>query len=169
MVSVVGSIKGDDYKRVVSFALENSDAVMLIFQSYGRPFKRAIKAIRKELKPFRIASRSNHNAKGEAFEWPGTITWDKTSLIHADTYRLSPEVRAYILSADDLFSWIYPERPEDISFFFKGECWLSTTAHEAFCDVFDHEYEMACLLDSLGIEYEKNFEKPKRFSEKYAL
>lgn len=169
MISVTGNIRGDDYKKVISFAMENSDAVMLIFRSYGRSFKKRIRDIRKYLKPFRVASRNNHQTKEETFEWPDTVTWEKTLPIYADVYRLSPEVKEYILSADDIFAWIYPERPEDISFFFEGECWLSTTAHEGFCDVFDHEYEMGCLLDSLGIEYMKTFDRCERFVEKYSL
>lgn len=167
MLSVIGCIKGDDYKKVVSFALANSDAVMLIFQSYGRPFKKRIKEIRHSLKPFRIASRTNHKMKGNGFEWPGTVSWDDNSLIHADVYRLAPEVEEYILSAEDIYSWIYPDRPEDIAFFDKGECWLSTTAHEALCDVFGLESEMAHLLDSLGIEYVRISEPCDRFVEDY--
>ncbi len=46
MISVVGYIKGDDYKKVISFAIEHSDAVMLIFQNYGHPFKKKLKEIR---------------------------------------------------------------------------------------------------------------------------
>lgn len=166
MISVEGYVRGDDYKKLILFALENSDAVMLIFRSYGRPFKKRIKEARNMLKPFRIASRNNHKIKEDHFEWPGTVTWDQT-LIHADIYRLSPEVKQYILSADDLFSWMYPDRPEDISFFFKGECWFSTTAHEEFCDIFDHEVEIAHLLDSLAIEYSQDAEPCDRFIEEY--
>lgn len=169
MISVTGCIKGDAYKKVISFALENSDAVMLIFQNYGQPFKKRIQEIRKKLKPFRVASRNNHKKSDDGFEWPETVSWDEYSLIHADVYRLSPEVKKYILSADNIFSWIYPERPEDISFFSKGECWLSTTAHEGFCDIFDHEYEMECLLGSLGMDYLKTFAHCERFVEKYTL
>lgn len=169
MISVEGCIKGDNYKKVISFVLENSDAVMLIFQSYGHPFKKSLKAVRSVLKPFRIASRNNHKTKEDGFRWPGTISWDENSLIHADTYRLSEEVKKYILSADDIFSWIYPGRPEDISFFCNGECWLSTTAHEELCDIFDHESEIKYLLDSLGIEYTQMANSCERFVEKYSL
>lgn len=169
MISVTGNIRGDDYKKVISFAMENSDAVMLIFQSYGRPFKKNIKNVRNALKPFRIASRNNHKSREDGFEWPGTVTWDDNSLIHADTYRLSEEVKEYVLSADDIFSWIYPNRPEDISFFSNGECWLSTTAHEELCDIFDHESEMKFLLDSLGIEYTQIHNSCECFVEKYSF
>ena len=119
---------------------------------FGRPFKKRIKEIRHALKPFRIASRNNHKNGEKEFEWPGTVTWTdgSLSLIHADVYRLAPEVEAYILSADDLFSWMYPERPEDISFFYKGKCWIDTTAHEEYCNIYDHEPEMARLIDSIG-------------------
>ena len=169
MISVVGYIKGDDYKKVISFAIEHSDAVMLIFQNYGHPFKKKLKEIRMRLRPSRIASRSNYKKSGDGFAWPGTVSWDTNSLIHADVYRLAPEVKEYILSAEDLYSWIYPDRPEDIAFFANGECWLSTTAHEELCEVFNYESETTQLLDSLGIEYVHILEPCDRFIEKYSL
>lgn len=169
MIAVTGCIRGEAYKALVSFALEHSDALILIFRSYyGRPFKKRIRETRDMLKPYRIASRSNRKSREESFEWPGTVTWDK-SLIHADLYRLSPEVREYALSVDDMFAWIYPDRPEDISFFYKGECWLSTTAHEGFCYIYDHESEITQLLDRLDIEYERDDEPCERFTEKYSF
>lgn len=168
MLSVIGKIQGEDYQKVASFALDRSDAIMLIFRTYGRPYKKSIREARERLKPFRVASRNNHKTDKEGFEWPGTISWDPT-LIHADIYRLSPEVREYVLSAEEIFAWIYPERPEDIAFFFHGECWLSTTAHEEFCDITGYEDEMASLLDSLGIEYDRCEDAGKPYIEKYTL
>lgn len=46
MISVEGYVRGDDYKKLILFVLKNSDAVMLIFRSYGRPFKKRIKEAR---------------------------------------------------------------------------------------------------------------------------
>lgn len=168
MISVWGEIQGNAYRAFAEFAIAHSDAVMLVFRSYGRPFKQRIKDARKHLKPFRIASRNNHKSKSDTFEWPGTITWEKT-LTHVDIYRLSPEVRAYILSADDIFAWIYPDRPEDIAFFSGGECWLFTTAHEKFCNICKHESEAAELLDALGVTYDRDSEPCELYTEKYAL
>ena len=91
-------------KKFISFAFEKSDAVLLVYRSYGRPFKRHIQGIRRRLKPFLLSSRTNAKMKKNAdgFEWPGIVTWDE-SLIHVCVYRLSSEVREYILSANDLF------------------------------------------------------------------
>lgn len=164
MISVIGEIKGGNYKKFASFALANSDAIMLIFQNYGHP-----KEIRHMLKPFRIASRNNHKNGEKGFEWPNTITYTDTSLIHADVYRLSPEVKAFVLSADDIFSWMYPNLPEDISFFRQGKCWLDTTAHEKYCNIYAHETEIAQLLDSMEIEYASYSGNYGEYIEKYFL
>lgn len=69
MISVIGQIRGEDYQRFVSFALANSDAVMLIFQNYGRPFKKRIKEIRHAPKSFRIACRNSHKNGEKEFKW----------------------------------------------------------------------------------------------------
>lgn len=41
MISVYGDLKGENYKTFVSFAMEHSDAMMLIYCGYGYPLKRA--------------------------------------------------------------------------------------------------------------------------------
>ena len=170
MLSIIGDIQGENYKKFISFAFEKSDAVLLIYRSYGRPFKRHILEIRRALKPFLLSSRSNAKMKKNAdgFKWPGTVTWDE-ALIQVCVYRLSPEVREYILSMNDLFDWMYPERPEDIAFFSGGECWLSTTAHEKFCDIFKYEREAALLLTALGVAYERFSGSCEPDAEKYKL
>lgn len=96
MLSIIGDIQGENYKKFISFAFEKSDAVLLVYRSYGRPFKRRILEIRRALKPFLLSSRSNAKMKKNAdgFKWPGTVTWDE-SLIQVCVYRLSPEVREY--------------------------------------------------------------------------
>lgn len=100
-----------------------------------------------------IATRSNQKNKREYFSWPGTETADR-SIIYVDTYHLSDEVKTYIRSAEGIFSWIYPDRLEDISFFKNGECWFFTTVHEKFFDVVDNENEMSEIFDSIGADYE---------------
>lgn len=170
MISVIDDIYGENYKKFMSFAFEKSDAALLVYQSYGRPFKRRIQEIRSRLKPFLLSTRNNAKMKKNAdgFEWPGTVTWNE-SLMHVCVYRLSPEVREYILSANDLFDWMYPERPEDIAFFSNGECWLSTTAHEKYCDIFGHEREAALLLAGLGVAYERFSAPCAPYAEEYTL
>ena len=109
MISVYGDLKGENYKTFVSFAMEHSDAMMLIYCGYGYPLKRRIRDIRRMLRPFRVASRDNSKSlkKGKPeFEWPNTISRTK-ALICAETYRLSPEVKEIVLSVDDIFAWNY--------------------------------------------------------------
>ena len=171
MISVYGDLKGENYKKFVSFAMERSDAIMLIYCGYGYPLKKRIRDIRRMLRPFRVASRDNSKSykKGKPeFEWPNTIS-RTNALICAETYRLSPEVKEIVLSADDIFAWNYPQRPEDISFFYQGECWIETTAHEKLFYICDHERESVKLLCSMGIEYKRYPWECERFKEKYTI
>ena len=165
MISVYGDLKGENYKTFVSFAMEHSDAMMLIYCGYGYPLKRRM------LRPFRVASRDNSKSlkKGKPeFKWPSTISWTK-ALICAETYRVSPEVKEIVLSVDDIFAWNYPQRPEDISFFYQGECWIATTAHEKLFFIYDHEREVALMLTEMGIEYKRYPGECTRFKEKYTI
>ena len=174
MLAVISPIEGENDQKVVSFAFEKSDAVMLVYQNPGqRAFRKSLHDIRIALRPFRLSSRCNQDKKSkkskDGFEWPGTVSWDERSLIRADVYRLSAEVCAYIRSANALFDWIAPDRPEDIAFFKDGVCWISTTTHEQFCNVFGNERETARLLDDLGIEYERLEGFCEPYIEKYTL
>ena len=74
-----------------------------------------------------------------------------------------------MLSVDDIFAWNYPQRPEDISFFYQGECWIATTAHEKLFFIYDHEREVALMLTEMGIEYKRYPGECTRFKEKYTI
>ena len=157
MISVYGDLKGENYTTFVSFAMEHSDAIMLTYHTFDHPLKKSVQEIRKKLKPFRVAYRDNSKSlkKGKPeIRWAQTISWTPTR-IFVETYRLSPEVKEVVLSADDIFAWQYPKRPDDLSLFYQGECWVATTAHEKFFSTYDHEREVALMLTEMGIEYKR--------------
>lgn len=171
MISLCGDLKGEDYQTFVTFAMERSDAVMFVYHTFGYQLKSQVREIRQKLKPFRVAYRDNSKSckKGNPeIKWPQTISWTPT-LIFVETYRLSPEVKEIVRSADNIFAWQYPNRPDDLSFFNQGECWIATTAHEHFCNITDHEREIAKLFCSLGIKYRRYPGHSERFKEKYTI
>ena len=72
-------------------------------------------------------------------------------------FKLSEDVKKYLLSNNSLYSWLNPESPEDISFFKEGYCWLRSVSHEEIYNIYcksEEEYE---YLKSIGIRFrEKN-------------
>ena len=68
-------------------------------------------------------------------------------------YRFSAEIKNYLLTNKNLYAWLNPGYPEDISFFKDGYCWLYSVAHEDLCDIYcenEKEYE---YLKSIGIQF----------------
>ena len=63
-----------------------------------------------------------------------------------------PNVRKFLCAVDSIFSWQYPDFPEDVSFISQGKCWARNVAHEKllfFEDITDIEVE---YLTGIGIE-----------------
>ena len=58
-----------------------------------------------------------------------------------------------MLSNSDLYAWLNPNYPEDISFFKDGYCWLYSVAHEEMCDIYCESVEEYNYLRSIGIEF----------------
>ena len=68
--------------------------------------------------------------------WPGTeLLSRKTALRHR--LRVSPESLKFVRDhVDSLFSWCWPENPEDLSFIMSdGRVLLLTTVHESYAEV----------------------------------
>lgn len=59
-----------------------------------------------------------------------------------------------IMATEGLFSWKYPEMPEDLYFFSKGVCWLESVAHEKTCLIYtDHDVEKEILKKVIGLKF----------------
>lgn len=58
------------------------------------------------------------------------------------------------LASSSLYSWKYPELPEDLCFFSKGKCFLRSVAHEEMCWIFpDHDIEKDILKKVIGLKF----------------
>ena len=156
MISTNANVTGKAYKELIELACERSDAVSIVYNDYGRPIKKRIRSLRNMIKPYLLHSKNNHKLKtGEVFSWPGTETWDISSSICVSFYGINPSIKDVLLSVDSIFSWIYPEKPEDIAFYKNGNCWLYTVAHEMILVITDHEEEISRMFDNNAIDYER--------------
>jgi len=155
MISTNADVAGKAYKELIEFACEKSDAVSLVYNDYGRPVKKHIRSLRDMMKPYLLHSKNNRKLKeGEVFSWPGTETWDISSSICVNFYSINPPIKDVLLSVDSIFSWVYPEQPEDMSFYKNGSCWLYTVAHEMILVITDHEEEISRMFDNNAVDYE---------------
>lgn len=61
---------------------------------------------------------------------------------------------APLLATYGLYSWKYPDMPEDLRFFSKGECWLKSVAHENLCWIYtDCDVEKEIIRKVIGLKY----------------
>lgn len=60
--------------------------------------------------------------------------------------------KKFLFSAKSLFTWKYPDFPEDICFIRNGKCWIKSIAHENLLFFEDITKSEAELLQAMGIE-----------------
>ncbi len=130
--------RGDDYRKLLELCSPHSGSFLLVIREENWLDSTAHKIL-KDLKEFELK-------KALASEWPGTkLLSDKASIYH---YRLTAEsLQVLEQSADGLYEWQQPKRPEDLCLFDKdGDAFLVTIAHEndSFLKLSQDEKEKLC-------------------------
>jgi len=142
-----------------------------------------MREMRALLMPYLLNTRNDSECTPEnpCFEWPGTTQGyddplDPAAIFYfggcqtyVDTYELSDIVQDVISSRDAFTDWWPLRNATDIAFFKDGECWFSTTVHEYYMSIDDHEEVFAQLLDEWGVKYSRWESRGDRFKEPYAL
>lgn len=158
---------GDVYKNLVDYAMRTSDAFMLVYRANGRgELTDKQKEIRPCLAPYRLKTRHN-------LMWPGIIyrgfegcIFDENSYI--DIYRTSDELLPLLYEPGGLFNWSR-DYPDDLCFFRKGECWLTTTGHEKIGYIACQTKEDETILSLIGVRHKITNCTPELFFEEYKL
>lgn len=104
---------------------------MLVFANYyGKGLPARAKQIQKELKPFRVKSRTNPS-------WPGVLeTYCPNTTYKINFYHCCDESKIFLHEFDKLSDWSRPRNAEDLAFFKNNQCWFYSVGHEkiaAFC------------------------------------
>ena len=67
--------------------------------------------------------------------------------------QLDESIGGFFKSTGGLYDWRFPDMPEDLCFFSKGNCWLRSIAHEKLCFIFtDDDYEKK-VLKKMGLKF----------------
>jgi hypothetical protein len=70
---------------------------------------------------------------------------------------LNIDVIGNIRATEGLYSWMYPEMPEDLSFFSKGKCWMKSIAHEKSCWIYTtNDIEKDILKKVIKLKFFEN-------------
>ena len=133
--------RGDAYKGLLRAALASANSGFLIVRDTNELAASGI-AILNRLRPFIIEERRDSR-------WPGTILLEPDATI----YRFSLNTESVVLlecSADGLYDWLQPERPEDLGFLRPNDTpWLFTSAHEPEGFIVAPEHEIEWLRKEL--------------------
>lgn len=120
MIDILANPRGEIYRRLVRFAAQQCDTFSLVWR--WESATDIIEGIENRLRPHLIREVQTN-------EWPGTVLAWHTAIVRH--YTLNDVSRALIEEADSLYSWLAPERPEDLAFYDReGQCWLGSIAHE---------------------------------------
>lgn len=167
---IKGKIENEQYKRLIKYAFQKSDAIMFVFRKDGfndqqiSKLEKTSNDLKTEFKDYILKIRNGaywvftkvgysklgiYNSK-----FKDQPNFDK--LFEVLFYKTNKELEEYVLSNSNLYSWLNPYYPEDISFFKNGYCWLYSIAHEELCDIYCENEEEYNYLKSIGIEFIDN-------------
>jgi hypothetical protein len=127
---------GPTYRALLAFAERCSGSFSLVWRDQ-LSFDASAAVLEGVLRPFLIEET-------ETSDWPGTRLIGHSATVRR--YRLSPDSARALATADALFAWQWPARPEDLAFYTPdGRCWLGSTAHERDAFVALDEDDLAAL------------------------
>ena len=128
--SIEKDIRGEAYKLLIDFLGRYASSVLLIDQE-----RLATESCQDALR--KLADFGEEVVR--VSEWPGTELLRGTVLCHK--FRARQESMAFVRNrVDSLFSWCWPDNPEDLSLATRdGRILLWTTAHESYAVVTVYE------------------------------
>lgn len=165
---VKGIIKDKQYELLIKYAFQKSDAVMFVLRKDGFTNDQKLqldmnaKVFKKRLNHSFLKSRNGSYwvftkvgySQLNIAEYKDSSDFD--NLFEILFYKTNKEVEEYLLTNKNLYTWLNPKYPEDVSFFKNGYCWLYSVAHEELCDIYCENEEEYNYLKSIGIEFVDN-------------
>ena len=141
-------ISGAQYSKLIDHAFRRCDRFALNIPVFGgdeRDNERRVKKIVRQMRPYitdKLVSKKYFSIKSSC----------KREIYAFST---SEGMRDMVRSTGGIYKWIYPELPEDLSFFDSGSgrCWLGTVAHEKEYRIYSSSDADINFLEDHGISY----------------
>lgn len=148
MITITSDINGMQYSKLIDHAFRRCDSFALNIPIFGggeRGNERRTKDFVHQVRPYitdRLVSKKYFSIKS---------SYKREIYV----FSTSQGVRDMVKSAGGIYKWIYPELPEDLSFFDSGSgrCWLETVAHENECRIYSSSEADLRFLEDHGISY----------------
>lgn len=146
------NIKDETYQKLINYAYSKCDTVRFITRNDGLDEKQKYKLkslennlLRKLKKDFICVSEDPEWLKYN--DYPSNLYY----LYHF--YHFSDEMKNYLLTNKNLYAWLNPNYPEDISFFKDGYCLLYSVAHENLCNIYCENEKEYKYLKLIGVNF----------------
>ena len=168
IMRVENVIKDEVYQKLIEYASRDCDAIMLatqqrLYESEYWPNTHDKDIMAKTTKEL------ENTLHGDLLKKRGDSQWVYTGAVNPPTqkiynkgfgiyfYKLTEQVKQYLLSNNNLFSWKNPEYPQDLSFFKKGYCWLYSQEFPKTCVINCANKKEYQYLKSIGVNFSDNF------------
>lgn len=135
---------GEGYQRFLDYAFATSDFFMLVFVAYQGHMTQQKKALREELRPYKVKRRTDPS-------WPGTlVTYSINTRYQVTFYRTDPQAKAIVKRIHSLYAWNRQFLPQDLAFFRGDQCWFASVAHEQMAFLLHATKEDITLMTEIG-------------------
>lgn len=156
-------IKNETYEELIDYAYKKCDAVMFVFRKdgFGNHEIKTLEDTESKLeKQFNSFLLHKFNRPSWVFSTVLNDTYSNKyseyefeKLFQIQFYKFADCIKDYLLSNKNLYKWLNPKYPEDVSFFINERCWFTSITHEEMCDIFVESKEEYEYLKSIGIEF----------------
>lgn len=148
MIIITDDISGAKYSELIDHAFRRCDSFALNIPIFGRDEReneRRVKDIVRQMRTYitdRFVSKKYFSIKS---------SYKREIYV----FSTSDGVRDMVKSTGGMYKWVYPELPEDLSFFDSGSgrCWLETVAHENECRIYSNSKADIRFLEECSISY----------------
>lgn len=167
-------VKRKAYQNFIHYAIEHSDAFMLVEYKSSEKTGKSYYQTFEELEKFQIKERGKEN---NIWKWPNMeAMYDELRAEYCEPYdyiirmyRADMAVEKVLQKPKSLFNWNWPDYPMDLSFFKEGVCWFATTAHEKNAYIYTDSNDLLQDLKQLGLSFEKESYDSDLFVEEYTI
>lgn len=168
--------KKDTYQKVIEYYSNKCDTVMFVLNKDGfdeeelQELNNLKEKIEEKFKNSFIKSVHrltwvNHECGYERQR--GLSLRDFTNQFTIYYYKFTEELKDYLLSNKNIYTWLNPDYPEDISFFKDGYCLFYSVIHEEIVELEIRSKEEYKYFKSIGVEfYDEYYESKDLYYEK---
>lgn len=121
MIDIINEPAGKVYADLINFGQKYCSSFSLVWRDQCK-FNELAKTIENILNPYFLKEEYTN-------KWPGTELIGHKATVRF--YQFDPKTIDILQKAKSLYSWLCPDRPEDLAFYStNGKCVLGSIAHE---------------------------------------